>query len=152
MPCNFISNKCNSCRNFVLSTSVALSGSNLVITIPQNNYANNCGVCIAVAQTIPAGVTAETPVVIQIGTSDTLYPLRTKCGHNVYADQICTRKIYCTRVATDTASFIYNGHCSLPCTNHVFPAALPNTVTPAVTTATKATGGNSVGTTGLKVD
>lgn len=125
MACNCISNRCNSCKNFVNSTAVTLSGTNLIITIPQNNYANNSEVCICVSQSIPAGVTGETQVVIQIGTATTNYPLVTKCGHNVYGDQITSRTLYCTRVATDTASFVYNGYKCLPCTAHIFPAALP---------------------------
>ena len=128
MACSCISSRCNSCKHFVTSTAVALTGGNLVITIPQNNYVNNSEVCICVAQNIPAGVTGETPVVIQIGTGATLFPLVTKCGHNVYGDQIRSRRIYCTRVATDTSRFVYNGRCNLPCTSHIFPAALPLTV------------------------
>lgn len=134
MACNFVTSKCNTCKNFVLSTAVTLSGTNLVVTIPQNNYANNCEVCIAIAQPIPTGASATNPVVIQIGTATTQYPLITRCGHDVYADQVCTRKIYCTRVATDTATFVYNGRCNLPCTSHIFPAALPTTTTAATAT------------------
>lgn len=126
MACNCISNRCNSCKNFVNSTAVTLSGTNLVIAIPQNNYINNSEVCICISQNIPSGVTGETQVVIQIGADTaTTYPLRTKCGHNIYGDQIKSRTLYCTRVATDTASFIYNGYKCLHCTAHIFPAALP---------------------------
>ena len=132
MSCNYISSRCNRCRNFVTSSAVALTDGNLVITIPQNNYINNSEVCICIAQNIPAGVTGETPVVIQIGTDATLYSLVTRCGHNVYGDQVRSRRIYCTRVATDTARFVYNGRCNLPCTNHVFPAALPIAATAVV--------------------
>lgn len=127
MACNFVNSNCNRCKNFVISTAVTLSGTNLVVTIPQNNYANDGEVCIAIAQPIPTGVSATNPVVIQIGTSSTQYPLITKCGHDVYADQVCTRKIYCTRVAADNGFFVYNGRCNLPCTDHIFPAALPTT-------------------------
>lgn len=133
MACNFISSKCNTCKRFVLSTAVTLSGTNLVITIPQNNYANNSEVCIAIAQPIPVGASAANPVVIQIGAGKEQYPLITKCGHDVYADQVCTRKIYCTRVATDNSQFVYNGYAGLPCTSHIFPAALP-LVAPATST------------------
>lgn len=139
MACNFVTSKCNTCKNFVLSTEVALSGTNLVVTIPQNSYANDSEVCIAIAQPIPTGVSAANPVVIQIGTATTQYPLINRCGHDVYADQVCTRKIYCTRVAADNGFFVYNGRCNLPCTDHIFPAALPTT-----TTATASASTNSI--------
>lgn len=133
MACNCISNRCNRCRNFVVSSGLSLSDGLLVVTIPQNTYANNSEVCICITQSLPSGVTSDTPVAIQIGSSATLYSLTTKCGHNVYGDQIKSRRIYCTRVATDTQRFIYNGRYSLPCTNHVFPIALP--ITTAVPSA-----------------
>lgn len=127
MACNTITCNCNTCSKFVATTAVTLTGGNLVLQIPSNNYVNNGEVCICVAQSIPAGVTAATPVVVQIGAAVTTYPMKTKCGHNVYGDQIKSRKLYCTRVATDTAVFVYNGRCPLPCTKHIFPGSLPIT-------------------------
>lgn len=138
MACNCVTNKCNSCRNFVTTGAVTISGTTLVLQIPSNNYLNNQEVCICVAQPIPAGTTSSLNVVIQIGTDTTnLYPLRTKCGHNIYADQIKTRTLYCTRVATDSTTFVYNGRCPLPCTSAIMTGSLPVTqVTNAATTAT----------------
>lgn len=126
MACNCINSNCNKCNHFVATLSTSISGGNLVLQIPANNYINNTEVCIAIAQAIPDGTTAAMPVVVQIGTDGTLYPLRTKCGHNIYADQVRSRRIYCTRVATDTASFIYNGRCNLPCTANIMPGSIPN--------------------------
>ena len=138
MACNCVTNKCNRCRNFVTTGAVTISGTTLVLQIPSNNYLNNQEVCICVAQPIPAGTTSSLNVVIQIGTDTTnLYPLRTKCGHNIYADQIKTRTLYCTRVATDSTTFVYNGRCPLPCTSAIMTGSLPVTqVTNAATTAT----------------
>lgn len=124
MLCNTIQSGCNKCPNFVTSTSVTLSGSTLIIGIPENNYLNKSRVCICVAQNIPAGVTSDTQVVIGVGTSN--YNL-VNCGNFVYGDQIKSRTIYCTTVGTDTNSFVYSGRCRLPKTAHVFTPALGGT-------------------------
>lgn len=50
----------------------------------------------------------------------TQYPLMTKCGNNVHADQIRSRKVYHTNVATDTASFVVSA-CELCKTGFNFP-------------------------------
>lgn len=127
MSCNCVTSGCNRCSNFITTTSVTVSGTNLVLQIPSNNYSNDGEVCICVAQALPSGVSSSLSVVVQIGTATTLYPLRTKCGHNVYGDQIRTRTLYCTRVAADTATFVFNGRCRLPCTTAVIPGSLPIT-------------------------
>lgn len=146
MACNCVNSRCNRCRNFVATTAVTVSGTNLVLQIPSNNYSNDSEVCICVAQPLPTGVTPKLTVVVQIGTAATLYSLRTKCGHNVYGDQIRTRTLYCTRVAADSATFVFNGRCALPCTDAVIPGSLPITqVTNTSTTAAVASvnGGNT---------
>lgn len=125
MACNNICNSCNTCRNMVRTTAVAVVSTNLVLTVPAGVFLNNQELCVCVAQAIPNTVTAAMPVVVQITGSATLYNIRTKCGHNVYADQIRSRRIYCTRVASDTNTLVYNGKCGLPCTNHTFPVSIP---------------------------
>ena len=108
MPCRLYNNNgfgCGGCEHFVRTNSVTLVGSVLVLNIPQKTYSNKEKVCICVAQAIPE-VTPEQTVAITIGTEATQYPLRTKCGNNVHADQIRNRRVYHTNVATDTGTFV----------------------------------------------
>ena len=129
MPCSLYNNNgfgCGGCEHFVRTNSVTLVGNVLVLNIPQKSYSNKEKVCICVAQAIPT-VTSVNTVAITIGTSTTQYPLRTRCGNNVYADQIRSRKVYRTNVATDTASFIVP-RCELCRTGFNFPI-IPTTAT-----------------------
>jgi hypothetical protein len=94
-------------------------GSVLVLNIPQRTYSNKEKVCICVAQALPDVTSAQT-VAVTIGTGTTQYPLITKCGNNVHADQIRSRRVYHTNVATDTASFVVSA-CELCKTGFNFP-------------------------------
>lgn len=132
MSCNLFNNDgfgCGGCCHFVKTNSVTLVGNVLVLNIPQKSYSNKEKVCICVAQSIPADITSAQTVAITIGASVTQYPLITKCGNNVHADQIRSRKVYHTNVATDTASFIVSA-CELCKTGFNFPI-IPTAVTAA---------------------
>ena len=94
-------NVCKLCENLVISTAVAFTGGNLVITIPAGSYTNGCKYCIVIAQTIPDTTTINAPVVIQIGAGTEQYPL-TKCNcAQVTACGVRTRTKYCTVVSTN---------------------------------------------------
>lgn len=126
MSCCGINKGCNGCRSFVVTTAVATNGTDLVLQIPENNYINNTEVCIAIGQNIPS-LSGILPVKVQIGADATLYDVVTRSGHYVYSDQVKKRNIYCTSVATDTLSFVYNGRCGLPCTSVIMPGSIPIT-------------------------
>lgn len=129
MACKFYNNNgfgCGGCEHFVKTNSVTLVDNVLVLNIPQNTYSNKERVCICVAQTLP-DVTSVQTVVITIGTGTVQYPLRTKCGNNVHADQIRSRKVYHTNVATDIGSFIVSP-CELCKTGFNFPVIPTATV------------------------
>lgn len=131
MPCSLYNNNgfgCGGCEHFVRTTSVTLNGTVLELNIPQATYSNKEKVCICVAQAIPEVTSADT-VSITIGTETTQYPFRTKCGNNVHADQIRSRRVYHTNVATDTGTFVVSG-CELCKTGFNFPV-IPATPTPA---------------------
>ena len=66
-------NICKLCNRLVISTAVAFTDGNLVVTIPAGSYNNGERYCIVIAQTIPDTVTINAPVVIQIGTGPVLY-------------------------------------------------------------------------------
>ena len=84
---------CNNNPFQILTTSVAISGSNLVLTIPDGTYLNCRNYLLRLAQDIPSAAT-------------TLYSFRQKSGHNVYATQLKTRRNYVVHVAADSGEFV----------------------------------------------
>lgn len=93
-------NVCRLCPHLVISTAVALTDGNLVITVPENTFYNGEKACIVIAQSIPAETPITAPVVIQIGDGTELYPLTTRCCSQVTACGVRTRTRYATRVVT----------------------------------------------------
>lgn len=98
---------CSLCSKFIISTAVAFTGGNLVITIPQAAYNNNTKYCIVVAQAIPATTTISAPVVIQVGTGTQLYSLVKRNCRPVTACGIRTRTRYSVCVETTATSGIF---------------------------------------------
>lgn len=109
-------NVCRLCNHLAISTAVAFTGGNLVITLPANSYQDGEKVCIVIAQTIPAETTINAPVVVQIGTGTELYPLTTRNCAQVSACGVRTRTRYATRVVTSavgaTFRMLGNPSCS----------------------------------------
>lgn len=93
-------NVCRLCDHLAISTAVAFTDGNLVITLPTDSYRNGEKVCIVIAQTIPEETTINAPVVIQIGDGTEQYPLTTRCCAQVSACGVRTRTRYATRVIT----------------------------------------------------
>jgi len=91
--------------NTILTTNVAVVGTNLVLTIPAGTYQNCGNYVLRLVQSIPLTATNLMPVVIQIGDAATLYPVRQKSGHSIYANQLKTRRNYVLHVAADTGTF-----------------------------------------------
>lgn len=109
-------NVCRLCNHLAISTAVAFTDGNLVITLPANSYQDGEKVCIVIAQTIPAETTINAPVVVQIGTGTELYPLTTRNCAQVSACGVRTRTRYATRVVTSavgaTFRMLGNPSCS----------------------------------------
>ena len=121
----------NCCKE-ILTTAVAVVADTLVLTIPQATFQNCCEYVIRIAQDIPATATNLMPVVIQIGTDATQYPLVRKCGHNVYANQVKTRCRYVVKVAADTARFVLcNGFLRIENRGAIVSIPAPTTTAPA---------------------
>lgn len=97
-------NVCRMCDHLAISTAVAFTDGNLVITLPADSYRNGEKVCIVIAQTIPEETTINAPVVIQIGDGTEQYPLTTRCCAQVSACGVRTRTRYATRVITSATS------------------------------------------------
>lgn len=138
MACSLYDNggfKCGSCSHFVKTNSVSVVGQVLVLNIPLQAgklLSNHEKVCICVAENIPTTITSAMAVAITIGSDATQYPLRTRCGNDVHADQIKSRRVYHTYVATDTASFVVD-KCELCHTGFNFPV-IPVAVAPTTET------------------
>lgn len=91
MSCN---GNCKLCKKLIISTAVTFTGGNLIINIPDANYADHCKYCIVVAQAIPTTATIGAPVYITIGAGTTLFPLN-KCNCvQATACSISTRRRY----------------------------------------------------------
>lgn len=124
-------NVCRLCDHLAISTAVAFTDGNLVVTLPANSFRDGEKVCIVIAQTIPADTTITAPVVIQIGDGTEQYPLTTRCCAQVSACGIRTRTRYATRVVTSatgaTFRMLGNPSCSpnynLQSINGTAPAA-----------------------------
>lgn len=122
MSCSLYNNNgygCGGCIHFVKTNSVALQGNVLTLNIPQASYSNKERICICIAQTVPSVTSADTAV-ITIGAGVTQYPLRARCGNNVHADQLRSRKVYHTDVATDVGVSTVP-ECGLCKTGYNFP-------------------------------
>lgn len=100
-------NICKLCSRFIISTAVAFTGGNLIITLPAGAYNNNEKYCIVVAQNIPAATTINAPVYIQIGAGTALYPLLKRNCRQVTACAIRTRTRYSTCVETTSTSGLF---------------------------------------------
>lgn len=109
-------NVCRLCNHLAISTAVAFTDGNLVITLPAASYRNGEKVCIVIAQAIPEDTTINAPVVIQIGDGTVQYPLTTRCCAQVSACGVRTRTRYATNVVTSatgaTFRMLGNPSCS----------------------------------------
>lgn len=74
---------------------------------PAGSYNNGEKYCIVIAQSIPETTTINAPVMIQIGTGTTLYPLQNRCCAQVTACGVRTRTKYATRVATSATGGVF---------------------------------------------
>lgn len=126
---------CKLCDKLIISTAVAFTSDNLVITIPAGAYENGKKYCIVIAQSIPSTTTINAPVYIQIGSGTALYPLQ-KCNcSQATACSVRTRTRYSTCVATTPTggSFRLLGElCCAPNNNLLsINGTAPITTTPA---------------------
>lgn len=122
MSCNiFYANgcTCNNCPNLVKSTSIAVNGDILEVTIPQMQLTNGSKLCVILCQAIPDTITAAMSVQVVSGTTK-LYVFN-KCGNLIYADQLFTRRVLHMSIATDTSVGMVNPWTKLGCTRHTFP-------------------------------
>lgn len=68
MSCN-CSPTCNTCANFIKTTSVTLVGTVLRLNIPSTTLVNDQKICVCIAQAIPGTVTPNTIVAVFNGAT-----------------------------------------------------------------------------------
>lgn len=110
------------CNNFVISSSVTLTGGVLIINVPAGYSFLNCsGGCLAIAQNIDATVPLGTPVVVTIGDGTTQYPLIDRRGIQVTASSLDTRTRYPFRVITSVSSAVFKLCANTRCPSNILP-------------------------------
>lgn len=127
---NCINNKCQLCRNLVISTSVTVATVDgtptLVIDIPAGFYPDCRKICLVIAQTIPTTATIAMPVAISIGGSvETVYPIVACDCAQVTACAIRTRKKYPLRISTTPTSAVFKSLGGLSCSPNNNLAVIP---------------------------
>lgn len=112
---------CGGCAHFLKSTSIAVVGGTLRITLPRETVCNKERICICLAQPIPGTVTPNMVVTVLIGTVP--FNIINKSGNFMYADQLRSRKVLRTTVGIDTSSLVLTCGNNLCPTAHVFTCA-----------------------------
>jgi hypothetical protein len=140
----------------VISTGVsvvAIDGvDTLVIDIPTGFYADNCRVCLIVAQTLPTTTPITAPVAISIGgDTTTVYPILNCDCSQINACSIRTRTKYGLCISTSATSAVFKTIKKLPCYPQETLAVIPaptTTPAPAVLSTRARTTTNKTATTG----
>ena len=114
MPCRY-GNSCGKlCPHFVVTTAVAFTDGNLVLTLPDTvTYGDREKFCIVIGQTIPAATTLNAPVVAVIGAGTEQFDVL-RCGVPVVSQQVAVRTIYPVIVRTSTTTGSLNVLRELP--------------------------------------
>lgn len=138
---NCINNKCQLCRNLVISTAVTVvtvdGTDTLVIDIPAGFYPDCRKICLVIAQTIPTTATIAMPVAISIGGDTTIvYPIVACDCAQITACAIRTRKKYPLRISTTPTSAVFKSLGGLSCSprNNLAVIPAPATTAPAAAT------------------
>lgn len=101
MPCIYNDNCGKICPHFAVTTAVTFADGVLSLVLPDDiTYSNGEKYCIVIGQTIPDTTTLNAPVVAVIGTGTTEFPLISRCGSPVVAQQVSTRVKYPVCVRT----------------------------------------------------
>lgn len=136
-----IDNKCQLCKNLIISTSVTVvtidGVDTLVINIPSGYYSNCRRICLVVTQTIPTTATITMPVAISIGgDTTTVYPIVACDCSQITACGIRTRTKYPLRVSTSATSAVFKSLSKINCYPNTNIEVIP---VPTATTTVVAT-------------
>lgn len=98
-------NNCNECCRKAYVSTVTFADGTLTLNLPDNiSYTDGCKFCFVITTALPDGVTINAPVVATVGTGATEFPVLDRCGAQVVAQQLRTRKRYPFRVSTSATS------------------------------------------------
>lgn len=98
MACN---NSCKLCSRLVFIDTVAFTGGNLVLTLPDTtSYDKGDHYCFVITTTLPAETVLNAPVVAVVGAGTTQFPVLCRCGNQIVAQQLNVRRRYPFRVNT----------------------------------------------------
>lgn len=112
---------CNRYDRFIKSSSITASSSDVIITISSAPTLTNLKrFCLVLAQNLPEGANTL-PVQISIG--GTTYPVYTRTGNLLRADQIRCRRVYPIIFGNDPNHFSLL--CCVPNTVYTPPVVVP---------------------------
>lgn len=98
-------NNCNECSRKVYVNTATFAAGTLTLNFPDNiSYADGCKFCFVITTALPDTATLNAPVVATIGAGTTEFPLLDRCGAQVVAQQLRTRRRYPFRVSTNATS------------------------------------------------
>ena len=121
-------NRCNSCRECACKAyvnTVTFADGTLTLTLPDNiSYTNGGRFCFIITTPLPDEATVNAPVVAVVGTGTTEFPVLDRCGAQVVAQQLRTRRRYPFRVSTNATSGSVVLLCDLPDVDNTVLAAL----------------------------
>ena len=105
MRCNNYCGNCDECERKIYVNTATFAAGTLTLTLPDDiSYNNGCKYCFIITTALPEERTVNAPVVAVIGTGTVEFPLLTRCGAQVVAQQLRTRRRYPFRVSTSATS------------------------------------------------
>lgn len=94
---------CRCCDRFLKSSSITVGATSVVITVESNATLNNLDrFCLLLTQNLPVG---SNTLPVEITISSTTYPMYTRSGNLLRADQLRCRKLYPVIFGTDPNHF-----------------------------------------------
>lgn len=122
-------NSCNECSRKVYVSTVTFADGTLTLNFPDTtSYVDGCKFCFVITTALPDTATINAPVVATIGTGTVEFPVLTRCGAPVVAQQLRTRRRYAFRVNTSATSGSITVLSCLPDVESVNLAALNDAV------------------------
>ena len=96
---------CDECRRKAYVSTVTFADNTLTLNLPDTiSYTDGCKFCFVITTALPDGVTLNAPVVATVGAGTTTFPVLDRCGAQVVAQQLRTRRRYPFRVSTNATS------------------------------------------------
>ena len=112
MNCN---SACKECDRKVYVSTITFAADTLTLNFPDTmSYVNGRKYCFVLTTPLPDAATVNAPVVVTVGDGTTEFPLLDRCGTQVVAQQLRTRRRYPFRVGTTATGGTVTLLCGLP--------------------------------------